>query len=96
MQRFALPNPGPCFVDVDDSAADARASRSLNATPLIVNLDRRLAIEQAIRTAQPGDLVVIAGKGHEKYQTIGNRTLPFDDVDVAQTALGSRRRGTRV
>jgi UDP-N-acetylmuramoyl-L-alanyl-D-glutamate--2,6-diaminopimelate ligase len=65
-------------------------------TPLIVNADRRLAIEQAIRTAEPGDVVVIAGKGHEKSQVIGTRTLPFDDVEVAQAALVGRRRGSRV
>jgi UDP-N-acetylmuramoyl-L-alanyl-D-glutamate--2,6-diaminopimelate ligase len=66
------------------------------STPLTVNPDRRLAIEHAIRTAQPGDLVIIAGKGHEKYQVIGDRTLAFDDVEVARTALQSRRRGSRV
>jgi len=66
------------------------------ATPLVVNADRRLAIEQAIRTAQPGDLVIIAGKGHEKYQVIGDRTLAFDDVEVARAALVERRRASRV
>jgi UDP-N-acetylmuramoyl-L-alanyl-D-glutamate--2,6-diaminopimelate ligase len=65
-------------------------------TPLMVNPDRRAAIEQAIRSAKPGDLVIIAGKGHERYQVIGDRTLPFDDVEVAQTALAERRRGSRV
>ena len=66
------------------------------ATALLVNPDRRLAIEQAIRTAKPGDLVIIAGKGHERYQVIGDRTLAFDDVEVAQSALVGRRRGSRV
>jgi len=66
------------------------------ATPLLVNADRRLAIEQAIRAAMPGDLVIIAGKGHEKYQVIGDRTLAFDDVEVAQAALQERRRGSKV
>jgi UDP-N-acetylmuramyl tripeptide synthase len=66
------------------------------ATPLLVNPDRRLAIEQAIRTAQPGDLVIIAGKGHEKYQVIRERTLAFDDVEVARSALQDRRRGSKV
>jgi hypothetical protein len=42
MHRFALPNPGPCFVAVEVSAEDARASRSLNATPLIVNPPTRI------------------------------------------------------
>jgi UDP-N-acetylmuramoyl-L-alanyl-D-glutamate--2,6-diaminopimelate ligase len=65
-------------------------------TPFVVNADRRRAIEHAIRTAKAGDLVVIAGKGHEKYQIIGDRTLPFDDVEVARAALGQRRAASRV
>jgi UDP-N-acetylmuramoyl-L-alanyl-D-glutamate--2,6-diaminopimelate ligase len=64
--------------------------------PLVVNPDRRAAIEQAIRAAGAGDLVIIAGKGHEKYQVIGARTIPFDDVEIAQAALADRRRGSRV
>jgi UDP-N-acetylmuramoyl-L-alanyl-D-glutamate--2,6-diaminopimelate ligase len=52
--------------------------------------DRREAIEKAIGLARPGDLVLIAGKGHEKYQVIGSRTLPFDDVAVAREALAKR------
>jgi UDP-N-acetylmuramoyl-L-alanyl-D-glutamate--2,6-diaminopimelate ligase len=65
-------------------------------TPLQVHPERRKAIEQAIRAAEPGDLVIIAGKGHEKYQVTAERTIPFDDVEVAQAALASRRRGSRV
>jgi UDP-N-acetylmuramoyl-L-alanyl-D-glutamate--2,6-diaminopimelate ligase len=55
-----------------------------------------VAIDQAIRAAKPGDLVLIAGKGHEKYQVIGDRTLPFDDVEVARATLGQRRAASRV
>ena len=58
-------------------------------------VDRKAAIERAVREARSGDLVLIAGKGHEKYQVIGERTLPFDDVEVARTAL-AQRRGSRV
>jgi UDP-N-acetylmuramoyl-L-alanyl-D-glutamate--2,6-diaminopimelate ligase len=65
-------------------------------TPFIVQVDRRKAIEHAIKMAKPGDLVIIAGKGHEKYQIIGDRTLPFDDVEVARAALGQRRAASRV
>jgi UDP-N-acetylmuramoyl-L-alanyl-D-glutamate--2,6-diaminopimelate ligase len=59
-------------------------------------VDRGEAIEQAIRLARAGDLVVLAGKGHEKYQVIGDRVLPFDDVDVARAALAKRRARGRV
>jgi UDP-N-acetylmuramoyl-L-alanyl-D-glutamate--2,6-diaminopimelate ligase len=55
--------------------------------------DRRVAIERAVTEAAPGDVVVIAGKGHEKYQVIRDRSLPFDDVLVAQAALARRRTG---
>ncbi len=67
-----------------------------HATPWLVNPDRRAAIEDAIRSAKAGDLVIIAGKGHEKYQVIGDRTIPFDDVEMAQAALAGRRRGSPV
>jgi UDP-N-acetylmuramoyl-L-alanyl-D-glutamate--2,6-diaminopimelate ligase len=59
-------------------------------------VDRRTAIARAIDEAQPGDLVLIAGKGHEKYQVIGDRVLPFDDVAVARDALQRRRSRSRV
>ena len=68
-----------------DSGAPSRAT-----TPYIAIADRRLAIEHAIKQAKAGDLVLVAGKGHEKYQVIGDRTLPFDDVDVARAALQRR------
>lgn len=58
--------------------------------------DRRAAIERAIREARAGDLVLVAGKGHERTQTIGGRVLPFDDVAVARDALSRRRSGSRV
>jgi UDP-N-acetylmuramoyl-L-alanyl-D-glutamate--2,6-diaminopimelate ligase len=58
--------------------------------------DRGDAIEKAIELGRTGDLVLIAGKGHEKYQVIGDRSLPFDDAEVAQQALARRRSRTRV
>lgn len=58
--------------------------------------DRRAAIERAIVEAEAGDVVLIAGKGHEKYQVIADRTLPFDDVEVAKAALARRRTNSRV
>ncbi len=61
------------------------------APEIFATVDRREAIEQAVEQGQPGDVVLIAGKGHEKYQQIGDRVLPFDDGAVARAALGRRR-----
>ena len=55
-------------------------------------VDRREAIEQAVELSEPGDVVLIAGKGHEKYQQIGDRVLPFDDGEIARDALARRRK----
>lgn len=54
-------------------------------------VDRREAIQFAIRKAQPGDLVLLAGKGHEQSQTIGREELPFDEAAIAREALERRR-----
>ncbi len=64
----------------------------LQGTGLDVEIDpdRRSAIERAIGIAQPGDVVVIAGKGHEQGQEIAGDIQPFDDRKVARTALAAR------
>ncbi len=53
----------------------------------VAEIDRREAIGRALAAAQPGDVVVIAGKGHEQGQEFADRKLPFDDRDVAREAL---------
>jgi UDP-N-acetylmuramoyl-L-alanyl-D-glutamate--2,6-diaminopimelate ligase len=58
--------------------------------------DRREAILHSIDRASTGDVVLIAGKGHEKYQEVGGRVTPFDDVAVAHEALEARREKPRV
>jgi UDP-N-acetylmuramoyl-L-alanyl-D-glutamate--2,6-diaminopimelate ligase len=57
---------------------------------LVVERDRRAAIASALERAQPGDIVVIAGKGHETVQLIGTRVIPFDDREVAREIAGAR------
>jgi UDP-N-acetylmuramoyl-L-alanyl-D-glutamate--2,6-diaminopimelate ligase len=59
----------------------------------LVEADRRTAIRRAIDAARPGDTLLLAGKGHEKVQIVGDRRLPFDDVVEARAALGSRGGG---
>ncbi len=68
--------------------SDIRAG--LNREPHATELDRARAIELAIAQAQPGDVILIAGKGHETYQEIEGRRLPFSDVAVARHALSLR------
>ena len=53
----------------------------------VVESDRRQAINAAIERAAPGDVVLIAGKGHETYQEIGDQRYPFDDAEVARKIL---------
>jgi UDP-N-acetylmuramyl-tripeptide synthetase len=53
----------------------------------LVVVDRAEAIKKAIELAQSGDLIVIAGKGHETTQTFADRTVHFDDRDIARHAL---------
>ncbi len=52
--------------------------------------DRAEAIARAVEMAQPRDIVLIAGKGHENYQEFADHTIPFDDVQVARRAIESR------
>lgn len=74
--------------------ADAIESGIRNARiTYAVILDRRAAIERAVLDAAPGDVVLLAGKGHEPYQIVGDRKTAFDDREEARRALTLRRKG---
>jgi UDP-N-acetylmuramyl-tripeptide synthetase len=83
----------PRYEEPDAIIAEILAGMDRTADPEIaaeiyVEPDRRKAIALALSLAQPGDMVLIAGKGHEDYQLIKGETLHFDDREVARELLG--------
>lgn len=78
---------------VEGVAARAAAAPGGPAVRIDYEPDRRRAIGMALAAAGPGDLVIIAGKGHESYQEIAGTRFPFDDRQVARGLLRSEARG---
>ncbi|MFN2453049.1 MAG: UDP-N-acetylmuramoyl-L-alanyl-D-glutamate--2,6-diaminopimelate ligase [Pyrinomonadaceae bacterium] len=78
-----MEDPARILADVEEGMR--AASKPYEKIP-----DRRAAIHRAISEARTGDLVLIAGKGHEDYQIIGHDVLHFDDKEVAREALAAR------
>lgn len=70
-----------------EDPATIRAEILTDAPRALQISDRRAAIEEAIGMAQAGDVVIIAGKGHETGQIVGNTVLPFSDQEVARAAI---------
>jgi len=68
---------------------DAMVGISRYDTPQIAEPDRERAIRKAIEIAKPGDVVILAGKGHETYQILRDGPIPFDDREVARRILRS-------
>ncbi len=77
-----------------DAIIAAIVEGATGGSQVLVEPDRRSAIAAAFSRASAGDVVVIAGKGHEVGQTIGDRVLPFDDKTVAVELLGRMRGAT--
>jgi UDP-N-acetylmuramoyl-L-alanyl-D-glutamate--2,6-diaminopimelate ligase len=66
---------------------DAMVGLQRSGTKYKTEPDRKAAIALAVREAEPGDIVLLAGKGHEKVQITRDGAVPFDDVEVAQKIL---------
>jgi UDP-N-acetylmuramoyl-L-alanyl-D-glutamate--2,6-diaminopimelate ligase len=56
-------------------------------TPHLVEPDREKAIRGALKEAEAGDIVILAGKGHEAYQVLKDRVIHFDDREIARAVL---------
>ncbi len=85
-----LTSDNPRSEDPQAIIDDIRAGITPSAGAAVaVEPERRDAIERAVADAQPGDVVVIAGKGHETTQTAGDTVRPFDDREVARAALAA-------
>jgi UDP-N-acetylmuramoyl-L-alanyl-D-glutamate--2,6-diaminopimelate ligase len=74
----------------DPDAIIADAEKGFRSDRYEKITDRTEAIARAIELAQPRDIVLIAGKGHEAYQEFADHTIPFDDIQVARRALENR------
>lgn len=85
-----LTSDNPRTEDPEQILCDAEEGIQKTGKPYRKIADRTEAIHQAIAEAGPGDLVLIAGKGHEDYQIIGRETFHFDDKEVARAALSQR------
>jgi UDP-N-acetylmuramoyl-L-alanyl-D-glutamate--2,6-diaminopimelate ligase len=88
-----LTSDNPRDEDPFSIIAEVQAGVAVDAQPhaaFVVEADRGAAIALVLKQARAGDVVVIAGKGHEDYQEIGGRRLPFDDVVEARRALSAR------
>jgi UDP-N-acetylmuramoyl-L-alanyl-D-glutamate--2,6-diaminopimelate ligase len=75
-------DPGRIIEDILEGIPEGREHE--------VEPDRAEAIRRAIQTARPGDVVIIAGKGHEDYQILGREKIHFDDREHAREALAER------
>ncbi len=66
---------------------DALPGLEATGVKFIAEADRAKAIQITIEQAKPGDIVLLAGKGHEKTQTLRDRVIAFDDVEIAAGAI---------
>jgi UDP-N-acetylmuramoyl-L-alanyl-D-glutamate--2,6-diaminopimelate ligase len=93
MGRIAADAADAVIVTSDNPRGESPAAIAAAVAEGIVAeviLDRRTAIRRAINDARAGDTVVVAGKGHETYQIIGDERLPFDDRDEVRSAFSLR------
>jgi UDP-N-acetylmuramoyl-L-alanyl-D-glutamate--2,6-diaminopimelate ligase len=85
--RVVLTSDNPRTEDPLQVLNDVMVGLQKGSANYVVEPDRAVAIERALREARAGDTVLIAGKGHETHQIVGDQRLPFDDREVARAVL---------
>jgi UDP-N-acetylmuramoyl-L-alanyl-D-glutamate--2,6-diaminopimelate ligase len=89
-----LTSDNPRSEDPEAILRDALPGLQQTPARYAVEADRAAAIKLALHEAKPGDIVLLAGKGHEKTQTIHGKSIPFDDAAIASQYLGELQKGT--
>jgi UDP-N-acetylmuramoyl-L-alanyl-D-glutamate--2,6-diaminopimelate ligase len=91
LSDFAIvTSDNPRTENPDSIIAEIEVGLKRAGKPYLKMADRREAIFRAVAEARDGDLVLIAGKGHETYQILGTRRIDFDDREVAREAIRQR------
>ena len=89
-----ITSDNPRFEDPMDIIADIRTGISRTKGEYIEIPDRKEAIRYAIKNGQPGDIIVLAGKGHEDYQEIKGVKYPMDERDLIRDILAEEAQNT--
>jgi len=89
--QMIVTSDNPRSEDPDAIISDVLAGVPRHFRGVLVLADRRAAIARSLAEAGDGDVVVVAGKGHEATQIAGGRMVPFDDRVVAQELLAAMR-----
>jgi UDP-N-acetylmuramoyl-L-alanyl-D-glutamate--2,6-diaminopimelate ligase len=82
-----ITSDNPRTEDPASIVKDLEEGMKSTGAPYICIVDRREAIQYAVRNAQPGDVIILAGKGHETYQIFKDKTVHFDEREVVREAL---------
>lgn len=90
--RVIITSDNPRFEDPNKIIKEIESGIRSDFSNYEIVTDRRKAIEKALEAASANDIIVIAGKGHENYQIIKDRALPFDDCEIAREILSPEKR----
>ena len=86
-QKVIVTSDNPRSEDPDEIIKDVLEGMKDSQVPVEAIADRAKAVEHAVMTAQPGDMILLAGKGHETYQVLKDKTIHLDEREIVAQAL---------